>query len=260
MGELRITLARHATLLVSMAQTRILVDPMLGPAGGQPPIPETPNPRPNPLVELPMPAGALVLDLDLAVVTHLHPDHLDREGAQALVGGPPVLCQGREAPALEQLGLAAEPLDAPRPAGGVTITPTGGRHGHGPVGQEMGPVMGLVIEAPEHPVLYVAGDTVWCEEVERALGEHGPDVVVVNAGSPSFVGTEPITMNAADVVAVARAAPEAVVVPVHLEAFNHCVEDRAALRAAVDAAGVGERVHIPADGETLALTVSQEAG
>ena len=256
MGELRITLARHATLLVSMAETRILIDPMLGPAGGQPPIPETPNPRPNPLVDLPMPASALTLDLDLAVVTHLHPDHLDREGAQALAGGPPVLCQGREVPALERLGLAAEPLDAPRAFGGVTITPTGGRHGHGAVGGEMGPVMGLVIRAPDHPVLYVAGDTVWCEEVEQALSEHGPDVVVLNAGAPSFVGTAPITMNAADVVAVARAASEAVVIPVHMEAFNHCVEDRGAVRVAADDAGVGERVHVPADGETLALSVS----
>jgi hypothetical protein len=41
------------------------------------------------------------------------------------------------------------------------------------------------------------------------------------------------------------------VVAVHLEALNHCLLSRAELRAAVDEAGVGERVVIPGDGETL---------
>ena len=39
----------------------------------------------------------------------------------------------------------------------------------------------------------------------------------------------------------------------HLEALNHCPLTRAELRAAVDEAGVGDRVAIPADGETLRL-------
>jgi hypothetical protein len=39
------------------------------------------------------------------------------------------------------------------------------------------------------------------------------------------------------------------IVAVHLEAVNHCPLSRADLREAVDAASVGERVVIPADGE-----------
>jgi hypothetical protein len=55
------------------------------------------------------------------------------------------------------------------------------------------------------------------------------------------------------VIETARAAPRATVVAVHLEALNHCPVTRAELRAAVDAAGVGARVAIPADGETLSF-------
>jgi hypothetical protein len=58
-------------------------------------------------------------------------------------------------------------------------------------------------------------------------------------------------MDADDVIEVARAASRATIVAVHLEALNHCPPPRADLRAAVDAAGVGGRVQIPADGETL---------
>ena len=59
-------------------------------------------------------------------------------------------------------------------------------------------------------------------------------------------------MEAGDVIAVAEAAPSARVVAVHIEAINHCLETRAALRAAaVAAAGVADRVAVPADGESL---------
>jgi L-ascorbate metabolism protein UlaG (beta-lactamase superfamily) len=115
----------------------------------------------------------------------------------------------------------------------------------------MGPVSGFVLGAPGDPVLYVAGDTIWCDEVEDALAEHAPHVVVVNSGAAQFLEGDPITMDAGDVIETARAAPRATIVAVHLEALNHCPLRRDELRAAVDAAGVGSRVLIPADGETL---------
>lgn len=254
MSELRLTLVRHATLHIAMGETRLLIDPMLGPSGSQPPIPETENQVPNPLVELPIPAESLVAGLSAAVVTHLHPDHLDQEGAAALKGGPPVLCQEREAPALTRAGLKAQALSEPTDIGGVRITPTSGQHGHGAIAREMGPILGVVLTAEGLPTVYVAGDTIWCDEVREAIEAHAPDVIVVNAGAPAFVGTEPITMNAADVVSVAEAAPDAVVIPVHMEAINHCAEPRDAVRAAADAAGVADRVYVPADGETLGLS------
>ena len=80
---------------------------------------------------------------------------------------------------------------------------------------------------------HVAGDTIWCDEVEDALAEHGPDVVVVNAGAARFLEGDPIIMDAGDVIETARAAPRATIVAVHLEALNHCLLTREALRTAV---------------------------
>lgn len=56
---MKIQLIRHATLVVEMNGTRILVDPMLGAAGNAPPIANSTNQRRNPLVELPFPVEQL---------------------------------------------------------------------------------------------------------------------------------------------------------------------------------------------------------
>lgn len=96
--------------------------------------------------------------------------------------------------------------------------------------------------------VYVAGDTVWCDEVRTAIDDHAPDVVVVNAGEARMQEGDPITMTAADVIATARHS-RGRVVAVHMEALNHCVLTRDALAAEVREAGVA--VDIPADGAVL---------
>ena len=61
---MRITLVRHATLLLELDGRRLLVDPMLDPRATRPPIEGTPNPVANPTVDLPVAAEALVEGLD----------------------------------------------------------------------------------------------------------------------------------------------------------------------------------------------------
>jgi L-ascorbate metabolism protein UlaG (beta-lactamase superfamily) len=225
---------------------------MLDPAGARPPIADTPSPRPNPLVELPQTTAELVDGLDAVLVTHLHQDHLDDAAVRVLDPRLPLACQPPDEGALRERGFTdVRPVAGGIDLCGIGVARTAGRHGTGRIGEAMGPVSGYVLRAPGEPVLYVAGDTIWCDEVEDALAEHGPDVVVVNAGAARFLEGDPIVMDAEGVVETARAAPRATVVAVHLEALNHCPLTRAELRAAVDEAGVGDRVAIPADGETL---------
>jgi L-ascorbate metabolism protein UlaG (beta-lactamase superfamily) len=231
---MQITLIRHATLVLETSLGRVLVDPMLRDAGTTPPIENTPSPRRNPLVDLPVPAQDVVEGVDLCVVTHLHGDHFDDRARELLPDDLPILTMPEHTARLEDKGFARVTTTHP----GFALTP--GRHGVGAVGDAMGPVCGFVVDG-----VYVAGDTVWCEEVQAALERHRPRVVVVNAGGAHFIGSQPIVMTAADVREV-RLATEAEVVVVHLEAINHCVESRQVYEQL-------EGVLVPADGETLKL-------
>jgi L-ascorbate metabolism protein UlaG (beta-lactamase superfamily) len=240
---MRLRLIRHATLLIRLAEHCLLVDPMLDPAGARPPVPDTPNPKPNPLVELPEPAEVVVQGLTALLVTHLHQDHLDATAVALAPKHVPVFCAPGDEDALRAHGFAdVRPVPDAVEWEGIRVARTGGLHG------SLGPTSGFVVAAEGEPTLYVAGDTVWGEEVRAALDEHAPDVAVVNAGGARFLEGDPIVMTVDDVVATARHAPRATVVAVHFEAINHCLETRADLHQRLREEDLTAQVTVPEDG------------
>ena len=238
---MRLTLVRHATLILELEGRRILVEPMLDDAGARDPVEDTPRQRRNPLVPLPFPAEEVVRGLDAVLVTHLHQDHFDETGARLVPRDVPVFCQPEDEERLKDVGLDARPVENELDWDGLRIARTGGRHGaEEEVAKALAPVSGFVLGG-----LYIAGDTVWCREVEEAIERHRPKVAVVNASGARFLESGPLVMTAAEVREVVARVPKVVVV--HLEAINHCLESRAEIRDAVPDALV------PEDGETLEL-------
>jgi len=251
---MRLRLIRNATLHLRLAGKCLLVDPMLDPAGARPPVEETADPRRNPLVDLPEPAEVVVKGLDAAIVTHLHRDHLDDTAIELLPSDLPLFAQPEDEERLHAHGFTdVRPVPGALDWDGVRIVRTAGRHGTGRIGELMAPVSGFVLAAEGEPVLYVAGDTIWCQEVAEAIDAHRPAAIVVNAGAARLLEGDPIVMTADDVVAVARHAPEARLVVVHLEAINHCPLTRADLHQRLHDEALTERVTVPEDGAEIPL-------
>ena len=235
---MRVTLIRNATIILELSGRRILVDPMLDAARARPPIENTANPVPNPTVGLPFPAEEVVRGVDAVLVTHRHRDHFDGTAERLLPRDVPTFCQPDDASAFSDLGLDVRPVGDTLDWNGLTIHRVPGRHGSGAVAEALAPVSGFVLDD-----LYLAGDTVWYEDVAETIERFSPRVAIVNAGGASFLEGGLIVMGIDDVREVASRVP--VVVCVHMEALNHCFLSRDELAAAVPG------VVIPRDGETV---------
>jgi L-ascorbate metabolism protein UlaG (beta-lactamase superfamily) len=252
---MQIRFLRHATLIVSYGDVRLMVDPMLSPAGSMDPVQNAGDQRRIPLVDLPLTDAELrtaIAALTGVLVTHTHRDHWDARAIELLPKSLPVLCQPEDEVKIRGAGFSEVlPVSAALEWQGIRIARTDGQHGTGEIGQKMGPVSGFVLGGAGEPRLYIAGDSIWCPPVAAALQAQAPDVVVVNAGAAAFLTGGPITMTAEDVVQVARARPSAPVLAVHMEAINHCALTRAALREHLAREGLLDQVQAPLDGALL---------
>jgi len=249
---MKLRLIRHATLLVECNGQRILVDPMLDDAGARPAIENSPNPRMNPLVPLPMAASQVTAGIDAVIVTHTHSDHWDATAARLLPKQILLFGQPEDEGKFRGQGFAnVQPVQDLLYWKGIEIRRTGGQHGSGDIGKAMAPVSGFVLQAAAEPTLYVAGDTIFCSEVQDALRELRPSIVVVNTGAAQFLEGDPITMTADDVIKTCEAATQAQVVAVHMESINHCLLTRADLAFQLEAARVIGQVALPGDGEDV---------
>lgn len=242
---MKLNLFRHATMLLTLGERKILLDPMLALAETMPPVENSPLPRANPLVEFPK--RAMLDEAEAILITHCHRDHFDQAAIDELPKTLPVFCQPEDERRLLESGFSqVTPLFDEAQWNGIRLSRTGGRHGYGATANAMGPVSGYVLEAQGEAKLYITGDTVWCQEVEAALLKHKPEIIIAYCGGARFLNDKPITMDENDIRALLKAS-KADVIAVHMEAFNHCLLTRQALRSLIPDA----RLKIPLDGEEL---------
>ncbi|MFD4120890.1 MBL fold metallo-hydrolase [Alcaligenes faecalis] len=257
-----VQLIRNATVKIDFSGTTFLVDPMLSAKGEFPGFPGTYRSElRNPLVDLPFSAKEVLDSVEAVVVTHTHTDHWDEAAQKAIPKDLPVFTQNEaDAKMIRSQGFKdVRVLDGSTTFKGVKLSKTGGQHGTDlwfadPVRSEaMGPVMGVVFSAPQTKTVYVAGDTVWRPEVDQALEQHKPDVVILNTGSALMSGFEqhPIIMGKQDTLQATIAAPNAAIVAVHMDSVNHMSLSRKELSEFVKGQKIEKSVLIPADGESM---------
>ncbi|HEX6407793.1 MAG TPA: MBL fold metallo-hydrolase [Gemmatimonadales bacterium] len=257
--HIRITCIGGPTALLELDALLLLTDPTFDPAGTSYP---TPHYTLHKLTGPAIPSDQL-RTIDAVLLSHDHHfDNLDLAGRDVLRGVPRVFTTKAGA---ERLGDGATGL---APGEQQTLVAPGGREllitatpaRHGPVDGDRGPVIGFTLRWTDSPeaVLYVSGDTVWYEGVARTVAREPVRIALLFAGAArvAAVGPAHLTFTAAELVQVARARPEALIVPIHIEGWEHVSESRSEVAAAFAAAGLTDRLRLLERGETLTLPFS----
>src|SRR5664279_1917651 len=148
---------------------------MLSAKAAMDPIQNCGNDIRTPMVDLPVDKDTLnemIKEMDAVVITHLHRDHWDAVAQQMIDKNKCIICQPADEEKIKAQGFRnVNPVTAQMDWRGITISGTGGRHGTGAIGKLMGDVSGFVF-SNNGKAIYVAGDTIWCDEVSDALNTY----------------------------------------------------------------------------------------
>lgn len=256
MSPLRATYIGGPTALLEVGGLRLLTDPTFDPAGSE---------YPTAVYTLRKTQGPAVSAEEIGVVDAVllshdhHFDNLDIAGRALLSRARRVLTTPAGAERLGAPATGLEPwqsVEIPTVDGGV-LRVTGTPARHGPVGGDRGPVTGFILElvGQDEPATYITGDTVWYEGVAEVARRFAVGTVFLYAGAARVREVSPayLTFDARGAVALSRAFPAAVIVPLHYEGWAHFSEGRQELERAFTAVGFASRVRWLRPGEAREL-------
>lgn len=243
---------RNATFVIEVGKKYILIDPMLGKVGTLAPFTLFRyKAKRNPLVPLATNSAVILEKVTDCLITHLHPDHLDKAGEKFLVErNIPVVCSIKDEKKLKKRGLNVKMslrywekqsyLDC-------QIWGIPAKHGYGWISKLMGNVIGFHIQLADAPSIYISADTVYTADVEKVLIELKPDISVVASGTARLDIGQALLMKLNDIILFVEKSPKKVFAN-HLEALNHCPTTRKKLKEELSKKGLLDKVYIPDDG------------
>ena len=249
---MRIQQIRNATLKIEYGDVTFLIDPWLQDKGcgfsASTIIPEMAGIH-NPMNDLPMPPEEILQGIDYCLVSHVHPDHFtpdylpkdmkfivqnadDKEKVQAY--------------GLEQVVVLEQEMAFEH----MTLIKTAGTHGDNPaVSLAMGKVSGFLFQG-ESKQLYIAGDTVFTEDVKKILVKYNPEVIVLNCCAATLPRGR-LIMNLDDVGAVCKLYRDSTVIATHLDSVNHATLSSKDIRQYAQDNHL-EKLIVPHNGEWIA--------
>lgn len=247
-----IQLIRSATLRLSYQQRQILIDPCLAAKDAYPPLVGKAR---NPMVDLPLSVEQILAGVEMSIVSHLHMDHFDLVAYEALPKDMLIYCQPDNQEFIVGKGFQqVVPIEERTEWQGIEMIRTPAQHGTGIWAEKMGTVSGFILRAEGEPTVYWVGDSIWYAPVAEIIAQYRPNVIITHSCGAGFEKDSPIVMDAEQTLKVCQAAPDATVIAVHMEAYDHSTVSRDDLRRYAETAGIrAEQLRIPADGETLSL-------
>lgn len=257
---MKITQVRNATIIVEYNETKFLIDPWLGPKDYMEGFESALNSQiRQPRVELPFEIEKTV-DVDAVILTHFHPDHFDEYAVNALNKDIKFFVQSqKDLEIIKSYGF--KNLEVMTQQGidykNIKLYKTDCQHGKReiikPLCESIGmpyDAMGVVFKSNNEKTLYVAGDTIWCDEVSEAIDKFEPEIIVVNACAATVINGERLIMNIDDVRQVIKKAPKSTIIASHMDTVSHLTVTRKDLEEFRKKESV-KNLLIPDDGEVL---------
>jgi len=230
---------RNATIIVTYNDKRFLIDPWLMPKDSMPGFEGAMNSDVRqPRVDLPKDFDINNLPLDAVILTHFHPDHFDEFAVSALDKDIPFFVQNEtDLNIIKNFGFSDVRLisESGTDFEGIKLYKTQCQHGRRevvkPMCEQIGmpyDAMGIVFKSDTEKTLYVAGDTIWCDEVRTAIDKFNPEIIVINAcGATVLVGEgERLIMDIADVKAISNYAKNSTIIASHMDTVSHLTVTR----------------------------------
>ena len=257
---MKITQIRNATIKLEYKNTTFLIDPWLMPKDSMQGFDTAVNSDiRQPRVELPFEIKDIV-NVDAVIITHIHPDHWDECAEKAIDKNLKIFVQSEfDKEYIKSKGftnievLAVEGTKYKN----ITLYKTATQHGKReiikPLCDSIGmpyDAMGIVFEAEGEKNLYIAGDTIWCDEVEDALNKYKPDVIVLNACAATVLNGERLIMNIDDLKNDLNKAPNSIIIASHMDTVSHLTLTRKDLKEFKKEFYLNNLL-IPEDGESL---------
>lgn len=251
--NLKILFARHATMIITVDNKRILIDPVFSDVGDLPSVPNSICQSKNPLIKLDIPVEELV-NVDSTIITHLHMDHFDTSAREKLPKIMKIFCQPEDEKNIKELGFEnVTSINESINWEGLNIYRVDGKHGEGEVLQKMGKASGFILEDIKKYKLYIVGDSIWCEDVEKNIKRFNPNTIVINAGAATLPIGRSVTMNEFDIESVINSTIASKIIAIHMDAWNHCTLNKKTLKEFLYSKGFEDRVIIPMENTLINL-------